>query len=177
MTETNDRPTFKIEMGLQDFVDFDYLEANVINRMADVAMSKLTGGHMDSFHKMATTAIEQAINDRLSKWIEERLDKPFPQRDRYGEITGPERSLSDLLAEACDKAMEEPVTADGRRDTCGPGYRTKQTRLEWIAQTLATKGITKAAEDAARKVNAEAKESVKAAMAEAITAQLTKHVK
>lgn len=167
----------KLELAISDFVDMDYLEENVIRELARTAESKLTGGHTESFHAMCVSAINQAIEVRITARIEETLSKPIPQLDRFGDPTGGDpKTLSDIIAEAADVALNQAVDSYGKPANSS-SYSATIPRIEYLVKKVAAEGIFKEAEKVARKVNADTKKHAQDVLANAVAAQLARMAK
>lgn len=164
-----------ISIELERFVDFDALEENIIRQLAETCESKLSGGHVESFHRMCVSAIETAISGRIEARISELLDKPITPRDRFG-CPVPDatpRTLSDMLADAVDQACTETVDQNG--NPAKPKAYAKTTpRIQWHLSQLLAREIDAEAAKAIRELKADAKEKVRKQIAAAVAAQLAK---
>ena len=164
-----------VTVDLERFISVDDLEDNVIRELADTCERKLSGGHVESFHKMCVTAIEKAISERVEAKISELLEKPIVPRDRFGNrVEGATpKSLGDMLAEAVEIACVETVDRNGR-PAKSTAWDKAVPRIQWHLSQLTAREIDIEAAKAIKELKAEAKDRVRKQIASAVAAQLTK---
>ena len=164
-----------VTINLEQFISVDDLEDNVIRQLADTCAGKLTGGHVESFHKMCVNAIEKAISERVDRHISELLDKPIVPRDRFGNVQpdAEAKSLGDMLADAVEMACSETVGRDGRPKK-STMYDKAIPRIQWHLARITAREIDVEASKAIKELKADAKEKVRKQIAAAVAAQLVK---
>lgn len=164
-----------ITIELERFVDFGELEENVIRQLASTCESKLSGGHVESFHKMCVDAINLAISEKISAKIDEMLSRPIPVRNRFGDpIDGEEaKSLGDMLADAVEVAMTETVNSGGKPEK-RTQYNRAVPRMQWHLSQLLAREIDTEAAKAIKELREDAKKKVRQQIASAVAAQLAK---
>ena len=129
--------------------------------------------------------IDQLIDDRVTETIEHMLETPslLPPDvdDRYSWSPDEPQGLLSLdayLDAQVRRILNEAVDPTTGKPTKGetfPHHGTrKPTRLQHLIDKVARDGIERAAGEAAKQVNEEAKTKVREAMADAIAAQLMK---
>lgn len=168
-----------LEVDLEDFISLEDLEDNIIRQLCDRAQSYVTAGHGEAFHIMAKTAIENAVADKLKEVVEEKLSKPIPRIDRFGEaVDGEEpKSLNDMIAESADAALEQTVDPNSGKPKKNTNYDRAVPRLQYLIGTVAAAGVSREAERVAREVNKQAKENVNKVLANAVATQLARMAK
>lgn len=164
-----------ITIDFEKFISLDDLEDNVIRQIAANCESKLTGGHVESFHKMCVTAIETAISERINAKISELLEKPIIPRDRFGSVIEGSQptTLSDMLADAVDLACCETVDVSGK-PAKNTAFQKAIPRIQWHLAKIAAREIDAEAAKAIKELKADAKEKVRKQIAAAVAAQLAK---
>lgn len=164
-----------INIDIERFVDFDLLEENVIRQLAATCESKLTGGHVDSFHTMCVAAIEKAISERIDAKVADLLAKPIVARDRFGEPVSDAgaKTLGDMLAEAVETACTETVNREGK-PAKSTAWDKAIPRMQWHLSKILGREIDTEAAKAIKELNAEAKVKVRQQIASAVAAQLAK---
>lgn len=164
-----------VSIDLERFISFDDLEENVIRQLATNCESKLSGGHVDSFHSMCLAAIEKAISGRIEARIAELIDKPIVPTDRFGNpvADAEPKSLGDMLAEAVDIACTETVDRNGK-PMKSTAWDKAIPRIQWHLAKLTAREIDTEAAKAIKELKADAKEKVRKQIAAAVAAQLAK---
>ena len=164
-----------VTLDFERYISVDDLENNVINQLVDKCESKLTGGHVDSFHQMCVDAINLAISEKISDKVEDMLSRPIPARDRFGDLIPgvSEKSLGDMLSDAVEAAMTETVDSQGRPQPA-TAWNKPVPRMQWHLSKLLSREIDTEAEKAIKALKADAKEKVRQQIAAAVAAQLAK---
>lgn len=164
-----------VTLDFEKYISVDDLEDNVIRQLADNCASKLSGGHVESFHKMCVDAINLAISERITAKVDEMLARPIPSRDRFGDLIkgASEKSLGDMLADAVDTAMTETVGRDGKPQK-STAWDKAVPRMQWHLSQLLAREIDTEAAKAIKELKADAKEKVRKQIAAAVAAQLAK---
>lgn len=164
-----------ITIDLERFIDFDELENNVIRQLAATCESKLSGGHVKSFHTMCVSAIELAISERIEAKVSDLIDRPIVPRDCFGSPVpdAEPKTLGDMLAEAVEHACTETVDRDGK-PAKSTAWSKAIPRIQWHLSKLVSREIDTEAAKAIKELKADAKEKVRKQIAAAVAAQLTK---
>ena len=166
MTHLNNEIALTLKIEGEAFTSWDGIDEAITNRIADLLMSDHT---LDLRNRLNET-INAAITARLEETVAAYLSRPIKPVDRFGSpIEGePTRTLSDLIAEAADEALSQTV------DTFGKPARIGSSRMEWLVKKIAREGVATATESAIRNVNANARASIQAQVAESISMYLSK---
>lgn len=164
-----------VTIDFEKYISVDDLEDNVIRQLADNCAAKLTGGHIESFHKMCVDAINLAISEKINAKVADMLSRPIQARNRFGDpVEGAaEKSLGDMLADAVDAAMTETVDCQGRPKK-NSHWDKAVPRMEWHLSKLLAREIDTEAAKAMKELKADAKEKVRKQIAAAVAAQLAK---
>lgn len=161
-----------ITISLDDVLGPDGLEGaweGMVTKLCERAESRFL--HSDagmSFHKAAVEAINAAVSDKISKKIEEIMQKPIQKTDGYGCPIGEPETFEAMIGDAVTRAMETTVDLYGKLK---PGQRSGMhdlTLFEYSLQRVALVGVEKAVIAEAKKVNAEAKAAITKEIAKAI---------
>lgn len=121
-----------------------------------VAAATKDSGRYRALIDNVTSIRAEMIREAIAPQIEQALTSPFRKTNQYGEATGQEGTLRELIIEEAQKAMT--------REVDGSGYRDRQT---FIQKTVA--------EQVQKALGAEIADAVKAAR-EQVSKEIGSHV-
>ena len=110
-------------------VDLDWLdeEGNIDQQLKDEILSSITekvcGNITKSLEEKAEKIlndkmrdVENEVNKRLNLMMQQFFNTPKDITDRWGEVTRAQVTVKQLLSEACDNYLTQPVTREGKPD-------------------------------------------------------------
>lgn len=163
-----------ITITLDDLTGPDGLDGayqSMVNRLADIAVSKMSGGHAQSFHAACVEAINAAVTGKIAARIEELMSKPIPTTDRFGNVQGEPTTFDQMIAEAVEGALTKKVDIYGK-PRIGRGESGDKTLFQYALSEVATAGLRTEVFKAVKQVNADAKAAVSQEVAKQIQAAL-----
>jgi hypothetical protein len=171
MQPSNNEIVMKLELSGEAFANWDMLDEQIVNRIADLFIAD----HELALRDRAAEIIDRTITRRVEERLESFLAKPIPATDRFGDpVPGATpKTLGDMIAEAADMALTETVDSYGRPEKRTP-YNSSVPRIEYLVKKVASEGIANAVAKAVQQVNAEAKAAVQKQVAAEIAARLAK---
>ena len=124
-------------------VDLAWLdeEGNIDQQLKDEILSSITekvcGNITKSLEEKAEKIlndkmrdVENEVNKRLNLMMQQFFNTPKDITDRWGEVTRAQVTVKQLLSEACDNYLTQPVTREGKPDN---GYNPAfKSRVDYI---------------------------------------------
>lgn len=113
-----------------------------------------------------------AINAALEKVTSDILDAPYTPVDNWGEPTGNQTTLRDMVKTISLGWLDQKVTKEGKTDH----YDKPWTRGEWLAYTAAEKAFNYEYKKQIEETIAKAKEAIQSQVANFITETILKRL-
>lgn len=101
---------------------------SVVSRVSDTVTKRIEEQAQQLFEERLQT-METSVSDKLNTIMDEFFSEPKDITDRYGDVQRKGVTVKQLLKEACDKFMEQPLDEQGRPAKYGAKY---QTRVDYI---------------------------------------------
>lgn len=116
------------------------------------------------------STIENKISDKLNSIMEDFFNTPRNLTDKYGDITKTDVTITQILKDACDNFMNQPLDQNGN-PTSSSSYSMKyKTRTDYIVQKVINDELKYTVEKITRDItdglNKKIKEEVKLRMGE-----------
>lgn len=160
-----------ITITMDDVLGPDGLEGawdGMVRGLVDRAESRFL--HSDagrSFHAAAVEAINKAVEERIAEKVAELMERPIQQTDNYGSPKGEPKTFTQMIGDAVEGAMSQPVDIYGK-PRVGLRQSGDKTLFEYALQRVALEGLQNAVVAEAKKVNTQAKDAVSKEIAKAV---------
>lgn len=116
------------EDGNLDDVVCEQIVNAVVSKVSDTVTGQIQERAQNIFKERLQT-MEASISDKLNKMMEEFFSTPKDVTDRWGDIKRRGVTVKQLLNEACDKFMEQPLNEHGEPAS---GYNVKyKSRVDY----------------------------------------------
>lgn len=117
------------EDGNLDDAICDQIVSSVVSKVSD-ATTKQIQEKANKIFEERLNAVEASVSDRLNEMMDEFFSKPKDITDSWGETKRKNVTVKQLLSEACDSFMSQPLDENGRPAS---GYGVKyKTRVDYI---------------------------------------------
>lgn len=117
------------EDGNLDDAVCEQIVNSVVSRVSDTVTKQIQEKAQKIFDGRLQT-MEIAVSDKLNEMMEEFFSTPKDVTDRWGDVKRRGVTVKQLLKEACDKFMEQPLNERGEPAS---GYSVKyKSRVDYI---------------------------------------------
>lgn len=145
------------EDGNLDDAIRDQIVDSVVSRVSDTVTKNVQEKAQGMFEERLHT-LETSVSNKLNGMMEEFFDTPKDITDRWGEIERTGVTVKQLLKEACDNFMGQPLDRDGN-PTSGYGVKYK-SRVDYIVANSVTHDMEWAIERAVKEVTDNIKDKI-----------------
>ncbi len=153
------------EDGNLDDVVCEQIVNAVVSKVSDTVTGQIQERAQNIFKERLQT-MEASISDKLNKMMEEFFSTPKDVTDRWGDIKRRGVTVKQLLNEACDKFMEQPLNEHGEPAS---GYNVKyNSRVDYIV----AKSINHDMEYAIKRAVGDVTDNLKKKISNEITKQM-----
>lgn len=125
--ETNEDGAYSLDEELRD---------NVVNSIASkVQYNLFTQVEKECNNKIQEqySTIEKKISDKLNSIMEDFFNTPRNLTDKYGDITKRNVTITQILKDACDNFMNQPLNQNGNPTSSSYDMKYK-TRIDYIVE-------------------------------------------
>lgn len=127
--ETNEDGSYNLDEELRDSV-----VNSIATKVQDNLFAQVEKECNNKIEEQYST-IEQKISDKLNSIMEDFFNTPRNLTDKYGDITKKDVTITQILKDACDNFMNQPLDQNGNPIDRSYGVRYN-TRTDYIIQKV-----------------------------------------